>query len=147
MDELKEYLQVFYPIIDDLNKDNTNNIKLGGTLVLKLHGLNFSRKIGDLDIVVYNATQKQRDYIKALSNFRVDSNYGSQVNIKIKKHDLFLNILLADIPITHENVYYEWGSKRYEIVSISEIIKAKASYKRVKDMEDLLMLKNENFNL
>jgi hypothetical protein len=147
MDELKTYLQVFYPIIGDLNKDNTNNIKLGGTLVLKLHGLNFSRKVGDLDIIIYNATPKQQDYIKALSNFRVDSNYGSQTNIKIKKHDLFLNILLVDVPIVHENVHYIWNDKIYEIVSISEIIKAKSSYKRLKDVEDLLMLKNENFNL
>ena len=68
MQELNNYLNVFQIIIDDLVElsPSAKNVRLGGSLILKLHGLNFSRSIGDLDIVITNPTEKQKDYLKAL---------------------------------------------------------------------------------
>lgn len=154
MQELDKYLEVFHKILDDLKElsfttpDGSSNIKLGGSLILKLHGLQFSRKSDDLDVIINNPTDKQKDYIKAMSNFRVDdTKYFSIVNYKFKKEGLYLNILLANNPVNGGGLKYKWSHNYYEVNSVLEIIQAKVSYGRPKDLSDLILLKNENFNL
>lgn len=151
MKELDNYLSTFQIVIDDLlGASPTKNVRLGGSLILKLHGLNFSRSIGDLDLIITNPTEKQKDYIKALQFFDVVNNgaYANEANIKLKKNGYFLNILIVDsytLPIAP--VFYQYNNTHYGIVSIKEIIDAKRQYKRKKDIEDFLLLKNENFNM
>lgn len=151
MKELDNYLSTFQIVIDDLlGASSTKNVRLGGSLILKLHGLNFSRSIGDLDLIITNPTEKQKDYLKALQFFDVVNNgaYANEANIKLKKNGYFLNILIVDsytLPITP--VFYQYNNTYYGIVSIKEIIDAKRQYKRKKDIEDFLLLKNENFNM
>jgi hypothetical protein len=151
MQELNKYLEVFHKIIDDLNEirpTHESNVRLGGSLILKLHGLNFSRKSDDLDIILNNTSPFQKDYIKAMSNFRVDETYGNEdINYKFAKNGLCLNILLVNQLINCSPITYKFRSKYYDIVPISEIIQAKARYGRKKDLSDLILLKNENFNL
>lgn len=154
MQELNKYLEVFHKILDELNElaptsiDGSSNVKLGGSLILKLHGLQFSRKSDDLDVIINNPTDKQKDYIKAMSNFRVDdTKYFSTVNYKFKKEGLCLNILLANNPVNGGGLKYKWSHNYYEVNSVLEIIQAKVSYGRPKDLSDLILLKNENFNL
>jgi hypothetical protein len=152
MKELNNYLNVFQIIIDDLVQlsPSTKNVRLGGSLILKLHGLNFSRSIGDLDIVITNPTEKQKDYLKALRffNCKDDSNYGNETNYKFKKNGFVLNILVVDpytLPIIP--IFYCYQTKYYGVVSVEEIIDAKKRYNRKKDISDFLLLKNENFNM
>jgi hypothetical protein len=151
MQELNKYLNTFQIIIDDLTKLSSNtNVRLGGSLILKLHGLNFSRLIGDLDLIITNPNEKQKDYLKALSffSYKDHTNYKDEFNYKLKKNNLVLNILETDsplLPITPMFYYYE--NKYYNVVSINEIINAKKRYNRSKDISDFLLLKNENFNI
>jgi len=152
MQELNNYLDVFQIIIDDLAElsPSSKNVRLGGSLILKLHGLNFSRSIGDLDIVITNPTEKQKDYLKALRFFDCENDgaYLNETNYKFKKNGYILNILVVDpyaLPIP--STFYSHNNKYYGIVSINEIIDAKKRYKRTKDISDFLLLKNENFNM
>ena len=151
MQELNNYLNVFQIIIDDLLEASpTKNVRLGGSLILKLHGLNFSRPIGDLDIIVTDPTEKQKDYLKALQFFDIVNNgqYANDANYKFKKNGYIINVLVVDpYKQTLVPTYYCYNNKYYGIVSINEIIDAKKRYKRTKDISDFLLLKNENFNM
>jgi hypothetical protein len=117
---------------------------------MKIHGLNFSRSVGDLDIIVTNPTEKQKDYLKALKFFDIvdDIGYVNETNIKLKKNGYFLNILIVEPhnePITP--MFYCYKDKYYGVVSIAEVINAKKRYSRSKDIKDFILLKNENFNI
>ena len=151
MKELNNYLSTFSEILHDLKKlgDEANpNIRLGGSLVLKLHGLNFSRKSEDLDVIIDNPTKGQKDYIqgmKAVSSSTCVS-YGED-NFKITIGNYCLNILNNKTETLYPKVYYTHGTTNYGICSIGEIITAKRGYGRKKDITDFIMLKNENFNI
>lgn len=151
MKELNNYLDVFKIIIDDLTElsPSTKNVRLGGSLILKLHGLKFSRPIGDLDIIITNPTEKQKDYLRALKFFNCeDDGYVNETNYKFKKNGFVLNVLVVDpytIPTTP--IYYNYNNTYYGVVSVDEVIAAKKRYNRNKDISDFLLLKNENFNM
>jgi hypothetical protein len=151
MQELNNYLNTFQIIINDLTKLSSNiNVRLGGSLILKLHGLNFSRSIGDLDLIITNPNEKQKDYLKALSFFSYEdhTNYTDEFNYKLKKNNLVLNILETYTPLLPIiPMFYCYENKYYNVVSINEIINAKKRYNRSKDISDFLLLKNENFNM
>lgn len=152
MKELDNYLNTFQIIIDDLiDASPAKNVRLGGSLILKLHGLNFSRSIGDLDIIITNPTNKQKDYLKALRFFNHEDegyNGNNETNYKFKKHTLSLNVLVTDkYSKDIVQTYYLFNNKYYGFVPVQEIIDAKKTYGRKKDINDFLILKNENFNM
>jgi hypothetical protein len=152
MKELNSHLQKFSLIIDDLKvRSTTNNVRIGGSLALKLHGLNFSRPPGDLDVIITNPTKDQKEYLKALKFFDLyndEERYPNHTNYKFKKDTLILNILVVDYYIDSPYyLEYMFDNKYYSIIDIKEIIQAKKVYKRKKDIEDFLLLKNENFNI
>jgi hypothetical protein len=151
MQELNNYLDTFKVLINDLIKysSNTNNVRLGGSLILKVHGLNFSRPIGDLDIIITNPTKEQEYYLEAIKMMGVmNDGYTGIDNIKFKKNSLIINILIIR---NHKEyispMFYKYNGYEYGIVSINEILNAKKQYNRSKDIKDFLMLKNENFNI
>jgi hypothetical protein len=152
MKELETYLSTFKTIIDNLihfNKES-KNVRLGGSIILKTYGLNFSRKVGDLDLIITNPNKEQRAYVKGLKiNNKLSSSYYYHDNVKIFKNNLCLNILLVDPCYKNivNNISYKFGNVEYILVPINEILDAKKSYKRNKDITDFLMLKNENFNI
>ena len=151
MKELNNYLFVFNNILDNLKKlgDETNpNIRLGGSLILKLHGLNFSRKSGDLDVIVDNPTEGQKNYMQGMQAIST-SNCGdySEDSFKVAISGCYMNILIKKPGIVYPKLYYVYGSTNYSICSIDEIITAKKDYGRKKDLIDFQMLKNENFNV
>lgn len=157
MQELDKYLDTFNPILKKLNKKNSSdNLKLGGSMILKLYGLNFSRKIEDLDVIITMPSKSQIDYLENLKFFNLldNKNYNyKQKNYKFEKNNLILNILIVDILnpiITVERssfIYYKHKNNLYKLVSIREILDAKKMYNRKKDKDDLILLKNENFNI
>jgi len=150
--QLDQYLDQFNLIIKELRNRGTvgyNNVRLGGSLVFKVHGLNFSRKTDDLDIILVNPTEEQKTYlnlIRAFSILKGDYDYET-TNFKFVKDGLILNILVIN-DYTDENqykTYYKHKNIYYEVVAINEIIKAKKRYNRNKDINDFELLKKENF--
>ena len=146
MQELNKYLDTFNIIIKDLS-EYQSNIKLGGTLILKTLGLNFSRTVGDLDLIISNPTKEQETYLKALKFFNQEGGSPGPNNFKFKKNDLYLNILCVYDTKSTDIVFYEYNKVKYSLFLINEIIDAKKKYSRKKDIQDFLILKNENFNL
>ena len=152
MNELDKHINKFRVIIHDLidlSPTLETNVRLGGSMILKTHGLNFSRPTGDLDVIVTNPSQKQKDYLRALRFFNIEDDYfNNDTNYKFKKDNYILNILVVEN--YNEKItptYYMFEGRHYGIVSIDEIIAAKKRYGRSKDVHDFLMLKNENFNM
>jgi hypothetical protein len=150
MEELNKYINTFGVILNDLNKfSSEKNVRLGGSVILKLHGLKFSRASGDLDIVIYKPSDKQLAYVKGLSFLHYDNGgYHNDINYKIKKDNLIINILIADaVKVQPSYLTYTYNENSYSIISIDEVIEAKKKYGRPKDISDFILLKNENFNL
>ena len=57
LSQLDLYLDQFNLILKELKNRGpvgTSNVKLGGSLMFKVHGLNFSRNVDDLDIIITN---------------------------------------------------------------------------------------------
>lgn len=147
------------------------NVVIGGTNALLQHGLKISRTPSDLDLIIYQPTEEQLQILKTISVFdliknRPELQYGDlQKAIKIEKDGLFLDIITELGPTPQNLLYYRYGygDKFLQIQSIENVIKAKVSYKfermsdsrdknltkymRSKDLEDLLDLKNSNFNI
>jgi hypothetical protein len=151
MQELNKYLDTFQIIIDDLIKLSFKpNVRLSGSLILKLHGLNFSRAIGDIDLIIINTTDQQDKYLQALKFFELENKeetYPGEVNYKFKKNNLILNIITKNsLDIFESSLYHKHNNKYYSISLINDIIHHKKSYTRIKDLNDFILLKNENFN-
>jgi len=152
LSQLDLYLDQFNLILKELKNRGpvgTSNVKLGGSLMFKVHGLNFSRNVDDLDIIITNPTEEQKQYfnlIKAFSILKGDYDYET-TNFKFVKDGLTLNILVINDYIDENpyKTYYKYKSIYYEVVSINEIIKAKKRYNRLKDRNDFELLKKENF--
>ena len=174
--KINHYIDNFRQILIDLGCElEDNNIVLAGVNALKLHGLYMSREANDLDVVIFKPTQKQLDYLSCMSFFqqalpdgrsgdyetefqKVRLKEGHQRVVKFKKNDLFIDIILSDNELPSDLLYYKAFSMMFKIQNIALNIEAKNSYKlesqrdgfqlyrRAKDMEDMIDLKNSNFN-
>jgi hypothetical protein len=177
--DIKSYIDNFFPLLENIID---NNMVIAGTLALKLHGLNFSRESGDLDIVLYQPTKKQIDILTILSTFQVENPFkpideysnndqnkllekGIQKTIKFMKNGLYIDFILeynkpfpfVDL-LQYKYVTKDLNIHYFNIQNILLNIMAKNSYilengrdqlsiyRREKDMKDLIILKNENFN-
>ena len=155
MQELDKYLDVFSPLIDDLITKNSileenSNVRIGGSLILKLYGLNFSRQCEDLDIIINNPSKKQKEYLEKieLEKVPISEKYEyTENNYKFTKSGLILNILVTNVFTNDTRIRYKFNNNYYKLNTIDEIIRAKISYGRPKDRSDLQLLKNENFNI
>jgi hypothetical protein len=150
MKELNEYLEAFSEIIYNLQKESKyENVKIGGSLLLKVHGLNF-RKSDDIDVIIYKPNDKQKERLKILKEFRITnhpSDYFDSDNFKIEKNDLIMNIMSVDEEPSEYSLKYKFKNRYFNVVGIDEIIAAKKSYSRKKDLTDFINLKNLNFNI
>jgi len=52
----------FIELYDKLNKDNDNNLVIGGTLSLLLHDIEINTKPNDVDLILYNPTKIKLNY-------------------------------------------------------------------------------------
>lgn len=150
MEELNKHLQTFRKILNELSSlSPSENTKIGGSFALHLHGLNF-RAPQDLDIIVYKPTPEQVKFLQTLRIFASKDEYGYERvnNIKIELNDLILNILVVERSITPILLRYNHREIElsFAVVGANEIINAKKKYNRVKDLQDFILLKNENFN-
>lgn len=152
--EMENNLKAFGAMLSNLNK--TDNLVLGGSYAMLLHGIHLKRIPEDVDIIIYNATTEQLDTIKLLGDFNqlsdgpdFDPGYDQTVfKFKAKKNSkpYTLDILLENSPVPNNLLWYVNGKIKVRIQDITKIVEAKAGYKRSKDFEDLIDLKNLNFN-
>lgn len=141
---------------------NNSQMVMGGSLILKLHGLNMGNWVpGDLDVIVFNPDSKAFDYIEGnldpADNYNVPDeeihSYG------VTRKDMTLNVIISkEVPPVNPLQYcYQdtpFTQMYIPVNPINRIIEAKASYSvgkkdqflRKKDMLHLQALKNLNFN-
>lgn len=139
---------------------------IGGSTALKLHGLNFSREVSDLDIIIYSPTVEQTIYLSELGKLHMKegSIYLNRKVIKVE-HKSFLrkvykmDIIIENKPTPKNLLFVDIFNHKVKVQSISNIVEAKSSYVKFldfrgsseyyskKDIFDLLDLKNSNFNL
>lgn len=162
------YLNTFGAIIKTLS--TSDNVAIGGYQALKLHGLVLNRHPSDLDIIIFQPTEKQITALKILQCFdmirnRPRGNEFEQIKaFKFKKSDMFLDVIISN-NMMPSLLSFTCTAGTFKVNSIENVIKAKASYKfrrneetvdysneinqyaRAKDMLDFQHLKNINFNM
>lgn len=139
------------------------NLVLGGSLALIEHGLMIDWTPGDLDVIIFQPTDKQQKYIDACfescSEYPEDKD-GKEKNsvFQLKRHGLTLNVIVTkqERPPFDTLLYYCYNQEiSFRINSIREIVRAISTYRtgakkihvRVKDIQHMQTLKNLNFNI
>ena len=153
---MQRYLKVFKPLLKKLNGEN---MVLAGTLALKAHGLKMSRDATDLDVVIFNPTKEQLQFLESLQTLALnmdamDYPIESTRVLKFKKDNLCIYILLENKPTPPELLIYKYDGDEYQVQDIAYNMEAKNSFRtnggrdrRTKDVVDTLDLKQSNFNL
>ena len=162
---LEDTTRVFKRVLDKL-KGPFDNIVIGGSLALHMHGLKLGREVADIDVIIYKPTKEQLEVLELLKNFDMVEGrpYGEEVKcIKLKRtsygDEFTMDILVETVQAPSDLLFADIRGVRYRIQSIDEVIKAKSSYEfhmndkgestgyaRAKDLRDFLLLKNHNFN-
>ena len=174
---MKKILYDFQPILSSLMKGH-KNVVLGGSRALLLHGLNITRPVEDLDVIIYKPSLEQKKLLQHLQFFDIVKNrpahlvagYTDNMErilrvIKLKKNNSIIDIISEETDMPEDLLYYKHDDIMYPIQNIQKVIDAKNSYRfqaagelplqavgkavygRMKDVEDLMDLKNSNFNL
>jgi len=157
---MEQYLKTFKQLIQPLG---TQNVVIGGTIALKAHGLIMSREATDLDLIIFNPTEKQKAYIESMKFFEIENRnipqHVYQKSFKFKKANLTIDILIQESEVPQGLLYAEFEGTFYKVQSIKNTIDAKRSYClygsiggnvkyiREKDVKDFEDLKSSNFNL
>lgn len=164
MRNLKKTLSVFAETIKILNGEN---LVLGGSNALELHGLEIGRAANDVDLIIYKPTTEQiafLDMSRQINGQRLKfdtGDYPLRVTKFIKTLDkkYSLDVIVSNEEIPKDLLSYDFLEGRLRIQSIHNIVKAKAGYLHKvdnrgscwyiseKDSKDLQQLKNLNFNL
>lgn len=154
MKSLKEYLQIFAPLLNELMD---TNIVIGGIHALRAHGLT-TRDTGDLDVIIYNPTERQLEIIRnrtwEMEVVEREDEYEERPGEKrrsfkfgVDRQTVIDFLMEYDTPMPENLLLVPGqGGDLYFVQSIEEVIKAKARYGREKDLEDFKQLKEKNFN-
>ena len=139
-------------------REEKDNVIIGGAAALKMHGLEIGREVDDLDVIIYSPTENQKRILDTLELISKTKYYGPEENrrtIKIENNKLVLNIIKEAGGVPRNLLSVNFRNSSILIQSISNVIKAKVgytmnyddgTYMRAKDMKDLVILKNLNFN-
>lgn len=163
---LNDYMNLFSPELNKLLL-SYENVVLCGSQILRLHGLELGWEPDDLDVAIYLPTDIQIGFIEEqhpCSDYHEDNGQTRAWNItkytEIPTQGVTVKVSHAlNILVDYENPLPERNYTEYrgfKIQPIDEIIKWKSLYfnsgdkkekVRIKDAEQLQMLKNLNFNL
>lgn len=164
---MEKYLNEFWNELIKLIGDY-DNVVIAGSNVLQAHGLKLNWTPEDLDIVVFLPTDNQLSEVVDNDKYEVCLSYEEAERREMNKDDfiprsykmsrkgLTLNIILErDKPRPSSLLYIAHRERYFPVNSIANIISAKVSYAsgdvkqfmRAKDMQHLISLKNNNFNL
>ena len=138
-----------------IRDNNINNLVIGGTKALELHGIITPEPPDDIDIIVYNPTKSQLDMLSAYSLIDEDTNTISTVeygrrSIKIVGSFMKLNFIISHdkLPTDLLSSNILFNNLPMKVQSISNIFKAQKSYNnRTKDLIRSIKLKELNFNV
>jgi hypothetical protein len=156
--------EVFEKQIDGIARAGgvPTNVVIGGSCALEFYGLKTPRTPHDLDLIIFNPQPKQIAIIDTIfepsADYKDLPNDVARRSFEFKKGEHTLNVIMAYDEKLPEQlpVYFPKGDALHlRINRIDNIIAAKCSYAqgknktfiRAKDMSDLLMLKNLNFNI
>ncbi len=167
---MRNIIREFLPIIKQLNGIE-DNLVIGGSNALKIHGLNISRKCEDLDLIIYNPSERQKKILEGLKFFDIIKDrpikaieYPEGVlpkAIKLNGGHYYMDIIIENKTVPEDLLLLKFNDIYFKIQNIQLTIDAKNSYKwerqggeeislikysRSKDMRDLIDLKNMNFN-
>lgn len=157
-----EYLETFAGILKNIDGDN---VVIGGTHALKLHGIKMSRPAADLDIILFQPSQHQLQFLDSIRMFNVladtsftnrhhkDSEYPIE-KVKLMKfkqkmkyypnEELALDIIQTHLPLPGGlllHLFEPYNTNRefkklYRVNSVSNIIEAKMNYTFEKKNEE-----------
>lgn len=133
-----------------LEQLNYYNLFLTGSSVLEAYGLNLHKVPEDLDVAIYQPTEKQMEFINANKVNNIANNEDIPDDYtRVTK--LQLDGAIIDIIIEGEmHPYYPYEPlqyKGYNLQPVELIMQARARYARPKDYESCQELKNRNFNI
>lgn len=154
-------MNVFRSVLTSL-MSGRNNVIIGGSAALVLHGLDIGRELMDVDIIIYKPTAEQDTLLNLLMNFDyIKAEHSPRRAMKLKKDGFFIDIIMernSDQPMPTDFLLIEISGIAYKIQSVKKVVEAKCSYTlegrsqeptlytRRKDVFDLQLLKNLNFN-
>ena len=182
-----ELLKTFAPLIALFHTSDTgNNVVIGGSNAILLHGLILGREVSDLDVIIYKPSSTQLKMlsvlesksenlletlkkllptfgscaaapsVKAKSNKPLEPSLTKR-SIKYVHNGLTINFLIEDVSPDDNYLSFAYSGHSYLIQGVAKIVDAKASYGlghsgkkpycRAKDVNDLALLKNHNFNM
>jgi len=145
--------------LETLAKDKTTNIFIGGSYALKHYYGLLDREPGDLDIIIYEFTKEQFDWLN--EHFTVRNNDHSNIYDDIDPANtcsiFYIDSLFNGekksinfIVYKDERRYYETSSNStfptmygIPVLSLKAIIDAKLEYNRNKDANDILKMINK----
>lgn len=139
-------------VLRKLKHLGNNNIVIGGTTALKLHGLILNKEPEDIDVIVYKPTKDQLKLIDVLKLFDDEIcesiEYGRR-SIKLNIDNALLNIVIEWHDSKPSNLLsFKMDYLKLDIQSVENVFKAQRSYnKRKKDLESSIKLKELNFNI
>lgn len=152
---MNNHVKEFEKLLLALNGDN---LVLAGSIALIEHGLIMSRLPLDLDVVIYQPNDKQKELLKAIYLVALDNKvseypFETTKQFKFLKNGFHCNILIEDKFVPVDLLYYQNNGVFYKIQNIKINMQAKMSFKtkdgkyREKDLLDCIDLKNSNFNI
>ena len=110
-----------------------NNVVLGGSKALELHGIELGRKVQDIDLVIYSPTDEQIKTINTLHSVvgihtERDSQYA-QRSFKVCVDDTVIDILpIKDEKINDGLLTSTVGDMQVKVQSIKNVMRARQKY-------------------
>lgn len=161
VNKVKKSIYAFHKELTILYGDN---MILGGSNALMLHGLILGREASDLDIIIYQPNEQQYRFLSSyiLKDDEVGpEKYRRVFKFKTKEGSRYykMDVIVVYEPTPPDLLYINIFDHPIKIQSIQNIINAKASYIihkdnrgsdnyiSQKDATDLQNLKSLNFNL
>lgn len=138
---LDDYLKWF---AKDINHIMADNIVIGGTVAILLHGLRY-RRANDLDLIMYNPSKKQLSALTKLTDTSTVDAYGNEVrSYKIECRSLVLNFIICTDEMPPDLLEIKTVAFGHiKVQRIRTILKYKRAYGRPRDFEDITLIKDQ----
>lgn len=139
----KYRLQDIFRIIKQEAKVKELKTAIGGSLAAYIHGMNFGRKIGDIDIIVNKPTYDVLYHtIKYSLNCIFEivkdcTNYPKNSSFKFKTISTPISINIIE---TKEEIDTEESDTEFDIVTIENLLQTKTDLDRQKDRMDVMII-------
>ena len=129
---MHNHVKAFEKLLLALNGDN---LVLAGSIALIEHGLIMSRLPLDLDVVIYQPNDKQKELLKAIYLVALENNvseypFETTKQFKFLKNGFHCNILIEDKFVPVDLLYYNCNGIFYKIQNINYNMQLKCHSKQ-----------------